>query len=134
MTPVRNNPMLRRVLWLDAATCLATGVALLSLGGLLESWLEIPAVLSRAAGLFLLLFAAEVTWVARRPSLPRNAVRAIVAANALWVIASILALVAGWLTPNTLGTAFIIAQAVVVGVIAEAQVVGLRRMSAAGAG
>lgn len=123
--------MLRRVLWFDAATCVVTGVGLFALGGVLEELLAIPAGLSRAAGVLLLSFAAEVAYVARRGAPPRRAVWAIVGTNVLWAVASIVALVAGWLEPNTLGTAFVIAQAAAVAVIADVQVMGLRRMSVA---
>jgi hypothetical protein len=131
MLPKASEPMLRRVLWFDAATCALAGIALLLLAGPVESWLALPVGLSRAAGVVLLLFAAEVAWVAGRARLPRTAVWAVVAANVLWAIASIVALVAGWLTPNTLGTAFVVAQAVAVAVIAELEVLGLRRTAPA---
>jgi hypothetical protein len=45
----------------------------------------------------------------------------------LWVAGSIGLLVSGWVAPTMLGTAFVTAQAVVVGVLAELQFVGLRR-------
>ena len=40
-------------------------------------------------------------------------------------------LVSGWVAPTALGYAFVIAQAIVVGVFAELQFVGLRRSEAA---
>jgi hypothetical protein len=53
--------------------------------------------------------------------------------NALWAVESVLALAFGWLEPNSPGRAFIIAQAVVVAVIAELQFIGLRRAKAVAA-
>jgi hypothetical protein len=58
-------------------------------------------------------------------------VQAIIALNVLWVAGSIGLLVSGWVAPTALGYAFVIAQAIVVGVFAELQFVGLRRSEAA---
>lgn len=57
----------------------------------------------------------------------RAAVLAVVVANALWVIDSVLLLALGWVEPKALGYAFVAAQALVVALFAEAQVLGLRR-------
>jgi hypothetical protein len=57
-------------------------------------------------------------------------VQAIIALNLLWVVGSMGLLMGGWVAPTALGTAFVIAQAVVVGVFAELQFVGLRRAQA----
>ncbi len=51
-----------------------------------------------------------------------------IAANALWVVASIALLVSGEVAPTLLGYVFVIAQAVTVLGFAELQWVGLRRM------
>ena len=52
-----------------------------------------------------------------------------VAVNLILVL--ILLLVSGWVEPTTLGIAFVLAQAVVVALFAEAEYVGLRRTQAA---
>jgi hypothetical protein len=57
----------------------------------------------------------------------------VIIANALWAIDSILILLIGWVEPNVLGYAFIIAQALIVAVFAEAQYVGLRKSVATAA-
>jgi hypothetical protein len=51
----------------------------------------------------------------------------VVAGNLVWVGASILAVVAGWWSPTTLGTVFVVAQAAAVALFAELQLTGLRR-------
>jgi hypothetical protein len=50
-----------------------------------------------------------------------------IVANALWAIASIALLVAGLISPNLLGYAFVIGQAAVVALLGELQYIGLRR-------
>ncbi len=53
-----------------------------------------------------------------------------IAANAIWTIDSIALLFTGWVQPNMLGQAFVVMQAVSVGVIAELQYIGLKRSEA----
>lgn len=130
MNTSNTSSFLRRVLVADAATSGASGL-LMALGSApLENLLGVPASLLRYAGLSLLPFAALVAYLATRRSLPRAAVRAVIALNALWAADSILLLVGGWVGPTALGYAFVIAQALVVALFAEAQYVGLRRSAA----
>jgi hypothetical protein len=124
------TPFLQRVLWLDAASCLITGVVFLTASTTVEQLLAIPALLARVLGLVLLAFGAFVAWVGTRRELLRPAVLAIAAANALWAVESVLALVFGWLQPNALGEWFVIAQAGAVAAIAGLQFIGLRWMRA----
>ena len=56
-----------------------------------------------------------------------SAVKLIIALNVAWVAGSIGLLMSGTVTPTVLGYAFVIVQAVVVGVFAELQFIGLRR-------
>jgi hypothetical protein len=51
----------------------------------------------------------------------------VIVANAIWAVDSIILLLSGWLTPNALGYAFIIFQALVVAAFAEIQYIGMRR-------
>jgi hypothetical protein len=51
----------------------------------------------------------------------------VVACNAVWALDSVLLLVAGWSEPTLLGEVFVIGQAAVVALLAEAQFIGLRR-------
>lgn len=118
---------LRRVLWFDAATCVLTGLGLIAFAGFVERMLAIPAALCLPAGAVLLVFGAALGIVGSRRDLFRPAVWWIAALNGLWAVGSVLALLAGWLDPNALGTVFVVMQAVAVAVIAELQVVGLRR-------
>jgi hypothetical protein len=78
----------------------------------------------------LLPFAAGVAWLAARPTQPRAAVWAVVAANLLWVAESLLLPALGWVRPNGLGTAFLLAQALAVLGFALAEAACLRRLRA----
>jgi hypothetical protein len=124
---VRPAPFLRQVLLLDAVVSGATGLLLLLGAGFLTGLLALPVELLRTAGLLLLPFVAFVAYIATRTPFSRAGVWAVIGVNALWVLTSIGLLLSGWVAPNGLGLAFIIAQALVVGLFAELQVVGLRR-------
>ena len=77
------------------------------------------------------LAALVVGWLSSRAELSRAAVMTIVVLNALWVVESVLLLLSGWVSPTTLGIAFVLFQAAVVAVLAELQFVGQRRASQA---
>ena len=99
----RSSTFLRRVLLVDAATCLATGLLLMLGAALLEGILGLPAQLSRYAGLSLLPFAAFLVYLARRARLSPPMVWAVIVANAVWTIVSVLLLLSGWVEAQTLG-------------------------------
>jgi hypothetical protein len=126
MTAQRSS-FIRRVLVADAVISGATGLLMLAGSGFLAGLLGVPAMLLQYAGASLLPFAAAVTWLARRKDVSDAGVWAVIVANALWAIDSIVLLFTGWVEPTALGYAFIVFQAVVVAVFAEVQYVGLKR-------
>jgi hypothetical protein len=130
MTYARSSSFLRRVLIIDAVISGATGLMLIAGADLLHDWLAVPAELARGAGLSLIPFALLVGYLATRQSVPRAGVWAVIVLNALWAVDSILLLIGGFVSPTALGTAFIIAQALAVAVLAELEYVGLRRSAA----
>jgi hypothetical protein len=81
--------------------------------------------------LILLPYAAGVAYLGTCESLSRGAVWAVIVLNAVWVLDSVLLLLSGRVAPTMLGTAFVLAQALVVLLFAEAQYLGLRRSSPA---
>ena len=121
---------LRRVLLADALVSGATGLLMFGGAGFLASLLDLPQPLLSYAGLVLLLYGALVAWVGTRENLQRPAVWTVILANALWTVDSIVLLLSGWVAPNALGFAFVIAQALVVALFAVMQSSGIRRMSA----
>ncbi|GAA0567631.1 hypothetical protein GCM10009416_02070 [Craurococcus roseus] len=120
------TPFLRFALLGDAAASGATGLLLAAGAGALASLLGLPEGLLRVAGLLLLPYAAFVAWAGTRDGVPRNAVRAVVAINLLWVLDSVLLLAFGPVSPNGLGVAFVLAQALVVAGFAAMQWTALR--------
>ena len=118
---------LRRVLAFDAVSSGALGLGAVLLAPTLAGLLGLPIDLLREAGIVLLPFAAFVGFLASRQEPSRIGVWIVIALNALWVIDSVLLLFANGIEPNALGYAFIIAQAIAVGVLAELEYVGLRR-------
>jgi hypothetical protein len=118
---------LRFALLADAVASGATGLMMIAGADLLTGLLGLPVALMREAGLVLLPYVAFVAFVGTRSNIPHGAVKAIVAMNIAWVLGSVGLLVGGFVAPTALGYAFVIFQAVVVGVFAELQIIGLRR-------
>src|SRR5262245_66621547 len=126
---IDRSTFVRRVLLVDAATCVAMGLLLSLASDMLSPLLELPSALLQYAGLSLFPIAAFMAWVAMGPNLSRLGVGLVIAGNALWVVASIVLLVSDWVDPNLLGYVFFIAQAAAVVLLAELEYVGLRKVA-----
>ena len=118
---------LRRAILADAIFSGASAVLLALGAGPLAPLLNLPEPLLRETGLFLIAYAALVWWLGTRQAMPKPLVIIVIAGNAAWTLASIALLFSGAVTPSLLGEAFVVAQAIVVGALAELQYVGLRR-------
>jgi hypothetical protein len=127
MTSIRASSLLRRVLVVDAVTSGASGIAMIAFAEVLASLLQLPVDLVSEAGIVLLPFAAFVGFVASRSEPSRFAVWTIIALNVVWVVDSIALLFTGWVAPNGLGYAFVIAQAAGVLLLADLEYMGYRR-------
>jgi hypothetical protein len=127
------NPsmFLRRALQADAVVSGAMAVLLTTAAGALAPLLDLPEALLRETGLFLIVYAALVGWLSYRAAMPKPLLWVVIAGNALWTLGSVMLLVIGPVAPNLLGEVFVAAQAIVVGVFAELQYIGLRRSDAA---
>jgi small-conductance mechanosensitive channel len=123
----RTSPLLRWALFADAFASGAMAVLMLSFAGALEDLLQIPARFLFNVGLILVPYAALVGYLGTRERLPTWIVWTVIAANVLWVLDSVLLALSDWIAPNTLGLAFIYAQALAVAAFAELQFIGLRR-------
>lgn len=123
----RNDGLLRTALKLDALATGPTSVAYVLAAAPLGELLALPAWVLRAAGAFLLLFAALVWVTARASSIASASVAAIVATNAIWATGSIAAAIADWGSPAPIGTVLIVAQAIFGAAFGVAEYVGLRR-------
>ena len=127
---LRQITNLRFALIADAVASGATGLMMIAGADLLTGLLGLPVALMREAGLLLVPYVALVAFVGTREDIPHGAVKAIIALNVAWVAGSVGLLVSGFVAPTMLGYAFVIFQAIVVGVFAELQVIGLRRTQA----
>ncbi len=114
---------IRQALILDFVATGATALLALTAAGFIAGATDLPEPLLRGAGLALLPFLALVAAMAFKPV--RGGVIAVIAINIAWVIASI-AVLALFVSPNALGYAFVVAQALAVGLFAELQILALR--------
>jgi hypothetical protein len=121
------SSLLRRALLADALFSGIAAVLLTVDAGALAPLLELPETLLRETGLFLIAYTALVGWLSAKTSLPKVLVMVVIAGNAAWTAGSIALLLSGAVTPNALGEAFVVAQAMATGVFAELQYMGLRK-------
>lgn len=124
-----NATFLRRVLALDAATCIGTGALLALAAAPLAGLFGLPHALVSGAGIALLPIGLFMAFLATRAQPPRLLVWAVIVGNAVWAVESFI--VIGQFGPTTLGAAFVAAQALVVAALAALEYVGLKRMAAA---
>lgn len=118
---------LRSALWIDVLFSGMAGVAMGAGHTLLAPVLGLPEGLLIGAALVCLAWAAALGTLARQTHIARPLAWGVVLGNAAWVAASVALLAFGWVQPSGLGTAFVVAQAVAVGVFAELQWWAMRR-------
>ena len=73
-------------------------------------------------------YASWLGWLLTRERIGKPMAWTVIGINALWTVGSLGLLASGTLSPTTWGTAFVIAQAVVVLVFAELQFFGVKRL------
>jgi hypothetical protein len=121
------SSLLRNALLADALLSGATALLLVIAAEPLSSLLGLGVGLLRGSGWFILPFAALAASMRWRARLSRTSVFVLVVGNALWAVDSVLVLLLGWIEPTVPGEVFVVGQAVIVGVLAELQFIGLRR-------
>jgi hypothetical protein len=121
---------LRLVLRVDALASGASGLLLLAGGQLLATFVGISTALLLPLGVLLLAYAAALCFTETRPTLNTSAVHAIVGVNCLWAVASVLAVVLGWLPLTVPGIVFVLAQAAAVALLADLEFTSLRQATA----
>ena len=121
------TPLLRRALLVDAAASGLSGALLLLDAAPVGNFLGLPAPLLQAAGAASVAFALFVGWLGRRETMPRALAALAVAGNVAWVLGSLEVLFTQ--SPNAWGEAYVVAQTLLVAVLAECEFIGLRRSS-----
>jgi hypothetical protein len=119
--------LLRFALKQDAIGSGANGVVYLAAAAIFGEMFGLPAAFLYPIGAFLVAFAAALLFLATKPRVSRPAVGVVIAVNTAWVVASVELLIAGWFPLTGLGTALVIAQAVVVAGFTALHLAGLRR-------
>ncbi len=119
---------LRRVLAVDAATCVAAGLLMAGGSVVLAPVLGLPSPLLLWAGVVLFPIAGLMAWLSRQTRVAPAMVWLIVLGNAAWVAGCVLAAVT--FKPTLLGEVFVLGQAAAVAVLTVLEFSGLRRASA----
>ena len=127
LAAIANSISLLHAVLADGVISGAMGVLLFAASGPLSGLLGLPAAFLFWVGIALLPWMAALVLVARKERLSGGAVEAVIALNALWVLASIALIVADPFGMTALGIAFVVAQALAVTVFADLQFFGLKR-------
>lgn len=115
----------RGLLLADAALTGVNGLAYLVLPGVLGELFGISTGLLVGIGVFLLVVAGEIAFLATRAAIPRLGVLLVAEVNAAWVVGSVLFAAVADLT--TVGVLWTLAQAAVVAAFAVRQVLITQR-------
>lgn len=124
---INPTPFLRRAIQADALVSGTMALLLVASAGVLAPLLNLPEAFLRSTGFVLMVYVALVGFLGTRSMMSKAAVWAVIAVNAVWTVDSIALLISGWVSPNLLGQAFIVMQAIAVGIFAELQFIGLRK-------
>lgn len=128
---MNSSLFLRRILALDALSCVGMGL-LMGLGSApLAPLFGLPQPLVQTAGLLLLPLAAFIAWLASRPAPPRALVWVVILGNLGWTAESFALIGQAQPEITALGTGFVTAQALVVLALAALEYTGLRRLRVA---
>lgn len=109
----------RKLVLLDAATCLVMGLALLTLSNAVADVTRLPTGLVFWAGVSLIPIAIFMAATGSLNRAPKWAAWIVVIGNAGWVIASLAILLFGIVSPNVAGWVFLIGQAAVVAILTK---------------
>lgn len=118
----------RLALTLDAVVTGLNGIAYLALATVLDSFFGVTTAVQYPVGVFLLLYALGVLAIGTRKEINRAGLTAVIVANLLWVVLSLVVAVSGALSPTGVGTVWIVLQSLTVGGFAALQYIGLKRM------
>lgn len=123
------SPFLRNVIIADAAMGVVAAMAMIGGADLTHGLFGLPSALLFWSGVALIPFTIALAMILRSNS--TAGIPYLVGANFAWVAASLYVAFGPSFAPTLLGQAFVCTQAAVVFVLAELQVIGLRRGRAA---
>ena len=126
-----NSRLLRLALKIDAVATGLLGVQAAVAAPLLSDLIGTPRSVLMPIGLFLIAYGVAVWVIGTRAVISSTAVWATIATNVVWVVASVLAVTADWLSLTALGVGFVLIQAASVALFADLQFMGLRSVRAA---
>lgn len=121
---------LRNLLLADAASCVGCGVLQVAATGPASYAMGLAPSLLTGSGVFLLVYACVVAFIATREPIPRTLLWLLVFGNLGWAVLCVGLLLSGAVQATALGTAYVILQAVTVTVLADLQWFALRRSPA----
>lgn len=119
--------LLRYAIRFDGMSAGTLMLGFLGLNQPLAQFFGLPTSFLWSVGLGLIPWVAWLVWLSYRPTIKRGAVWFIVAVNALWVVESIWLIVGSTFNPTVWGYGFMIAQAILVVLITETEIIALRR-------
>jgi hypothetical protein len=122
---------LKKVLLADAAISGAAAVAMMAGSTFLTPLLGLPAELLFWAGAALIPFVAGLALIIRQNQVSAGVIVAVIVINIAWVLASLIVAFGPTFATTFFGKVFVLAQAAAVALLAELQIIGLRRASAA---
>lgn len=133
MPNILPSPLLRQALLADATISGASALLMLAGAGLLTGLLGLSPALLRMGGLVLLPYVVFVGWLGTRPAVSSFAVWAVISLNGLWAVGCLELMLTGSAAPTSLGTAFLLLQAITVLIFSGLQYAGLARSRPAAA-
>jgi hypothetical protein len=119
---------LRRVLWVDAASGVATGLLQFAFADALAPLLGLPVELLLWSSYLLAAFVLGIGWIASRSTLSAGAVWLLIGCNVVWVLGCLGLLVSSQVAPTTWGVVFLTTQAITVALFVELEWMGVRKM------
>ncbi len=130
MTVRQSRFSIQSILVIDAITCAAMAALLLLMPGLVAGLTQITPSVLFWAGLILVPVAIFMMVIARSLMPPAWTVQVVIAGNVLWVLASVILPLSGWIAPNALGWTFLLLQAAIVTVFAWLEWTAIQPMMA----
>ena len=126
MRSIRPSAFLKTVLIADAAASGAVAVLQLVAANWLSQRSMLPHALLVGTGAFLVIYAAMLTWLARRTTVWSAVVGTVVLGNVAWAVACVALVLGQASTLSGLGVAFVAVHAVAVLLFAALEYSGLR--------